>query len=256
MSRSTESSIVTKCGQIIDIVVAARRPLAFSDIVEQTGFVKSSCHRVLAVLQGEGLIAYDKATRTYRTGPRLHGWTWATWSNTDLQRIAGPAMEDLADRTRMNTALSILDGETIIYIRTCNFFNVRFASRAGDRAPLHSTAAGKVFLANMSPSRQQASLGQLTLERFTEHTLVTFEALLAQFADIRTQGFAVARSEEALQVTGIAAPVLDAGDQNIACLSLWSVKDHHAPEDVIAEAPRLVEAARAVSKDLGNAGAS
>lgn len=253
MSRPTESSIVAKCGQIIDIIIAARRPLAFSDIVAQTGFVKSSCHRVLAVLQGEELIAYDKTARTYRTGPRLHAWTQATWSNTDLQQIAGPAMEDLADRTRMNTALSILDEDTIIYMRTCDFFNIRFSSRAGDRAPLHSTAAGKVFLANMSPARQQASLGQLSLERFTEHTIVTLEALLAQFADVRTRGFAVARGEEALQVTGIAAPIRDAGDQHIACLSLWSVKDRHSPEEVVAQAPSLIEAARAVSNDLGSA---
>lgn len=251
MSRQAESSIVTKCGQILDVVTRARRPLAFSDIVERTGFVKSSCHRILAVLQGENLVSYDKPSRTYRAGPRLLRWARGTWHSSDIQQVASEPMSDLSDGAHMNAALSVLDANAVLYLRTVDFFNVRFASHPGDRAPLHSTAAGKVFLAHMRPARQQATLGALNLEKFTEHTIISLEPLVAQFAEIRGRHFAVARGEEVLQVTGIASPIWDTQDQHVACLSLWSVRDHHAPDDVIAMADSLVECARAISQRLG-----
>ena len=251
MSRNSESSIVTKCGQIIDVLSAARRPLAFSDIVERTGFVKSSCHRILAVLQGEEMIEYDKANRTYHTGPRLQKWARATWNRADIQQVASQHMADLCENTRMNTALSVFDNDAILYLRTVDFYSVRFASHAGDRAPLHSTAAGKVFLANMKPARQQAALGLLDFEQFTERTIVSLETLIAQFGDIRANGFATARGEETLQVTGIAAPIWNAEDKLAACLSLWSTKELHDPEDVIGHSEMLVGLTRKISNALG-----
>ncbi|MEO9825872.1 MAG: IclR family transcriptional regulator [Paracoccaceae bacterium] len=251
MSRNSESSIVTKCGQVIDILSASRRPLAFSEIVQRTGFVKSSCHRILAVLQGEEMIEYDKASRTYRTGKRLQKWARATWNRADIQQTASQHMSDLCETTRMNTALSVFDTDAILYLRTVDFHSVRFASHAGDRAPLHSTAAGKVFLANMNPARQQATLARIDFEKFTEHTLVSLEPLVAQFAEIRTNGYATARGEETLPVTGIAAPIWNAEDKLAACLSLWSTRDQHAPEEVLDRANKLVALTKQISAELG-----
>lgn len=250
MSRTSESSIVTKCAMVMDLLTRSRKPLAFSEIVAETGFVKSSCHRILAVLQGEGLVAYDKASRCYRTGDRLQNWARAALRRTDLQQAAHDAMSDLCESLRMNVALSILDNDTILYLRTVDFYSVRFASHAGDHAPLHCTAAGKVFLAHMKPARLQATLANLRLEKFTEHTKTSLEPLLAEFPSIRENGFAVARGEETLQVTGVAAPIWNEQGQMAACLSLWSVRDHTRQEEVIAQSGIVISAASEISERL------
>lgn len=250
MSRTSESSIVTKCALVMDVLTGARRPLAFSEIVAETGFVKSSCHRILAVLQSEELIAYDKASRTYRKGERLQSWAKAALRRTDLQQAAQDVMSDLCESSRMNVALSILDNDTILYLRTVDFNNVRFASHAGDHAPLHCTAAGKVFLAHMKPARLQATLANLKLEKFTEHTKTSLEPLLAEFPSIRENGIAVAKGEEALQVTGVAAPIWNEQDQVAACLSLWSVRDHASQEEVVAQGAKVIASASEIAARL------
>lgn len=250
MARTPESSVVAKCALVLDVLTQARRPLGFSDIAARTEFAKSSCHRILAVLQSEHLVEYDKAARVYRPGRRLDTWARAVSRRKDLQDAARDLMADLSEETHMNVALSILDRDTILYLRTVDFFSERFASHAGDHAPLHCTAAGKSFLAHMAPKRLQVTVSDLKLDKFTEHTITSLENLLAEFPEVRRQGFASARGEETLQVTGIAAPIFKEQDQVAACLSLWSTSEHATPDEVIASAPRLMACANEITDRL------
>lgn len=254
MSRTAESSIVTKCAQIIDLLTKARKPMGFSEIVSGTGFVKSSCHRLLAVLQGERLVAYDTENRVYKCGPRLQEWTRAVWRRADLQDAAVEPMGQLRERTSMNVALSILDEDAVLYLRTSDHVPVRYAAHPGDRAPLHCTAAGKLFLAHMSTANRQKILLAKELERFTEFTRTDAAALERELEQIRAQGYASAISEEFLQVMGISAPIRNEQDQVIAALSLWTLTVMAKPEELIALAPELQAAAGRISAGVALGG--
>ena len=41
MAKAGESSIVTKCARVMDVLTEAREPVSFSRILDETGFVKS-----------------------------------------------------------------------------------------------------------------------------------------------------------------------------------------------------------------------
>jgi DNA-binding IclR family transcriptional regulator len=251
MGRATESAIVSKCALLMDVLSQARDPLVFSEIVEQTGFVKSSCHRILAVLQGEGLVAYDKKTRTYYTGPRLHQWARSAWRKIDLQHIAAVEMGDLSDRTKMNTALSVLDEDTILYLRTADFAPIRYASHSGDHAPLHCTAAGKVFLAHMSKIQRDAILQDGVMRKFTDMTRVTPEALENEYPYILELGYAKAIQEESLLIMGLAAPIWNSEGKLTACLSLWTQADEFPEADIQDKSQEVIKSANAISQVLG-----
>ena len=251
VSEQAESTIVTKCTLVMDILCNAREPMIFSEIVAKTGFVKSSCHRILGVLQGEGLVDYDKPTRRYRIGSRLHYWARSAWRRIDLQQVACSVMEHLAESCSMNVALSVLDEDTILYLRTFDVAPVRYGSHSGDHAPLHCTAAGKVFLANLSSQRFQNILGKLRLEKFTERTKTDLAELISEFSRIREQGFATAVDEEFLQVTGIAAPIFNAQGEVTACLSLWALTEQVTAQEVIAQSGRIIASAADISGKLG-----
>ena len=74
----------------------------------------------------------DTANRTYRTGTRLHQWARSAWRRIDLQKLAGDEMLRLNDVTGLNAALSILDGNSILYLRTEDHVPIR-ARGAGGR---------------------------------------------------------------------------------------------------------------------------
>ncbi len=251
MTRSSESSIVAKCAQVIDILSTARRPLGFKEITETSGMVKSSAHRILSVLLSEELVEYDKSKKVYRIGPRLNAWGRAIWRRLDMELDPAAELEALCESTNMNTALSILDVDSVLYLRTLNSVPFRFASHPGDHAPLHSTAPGKVFLANMSAHRLKLTMQDMRFERMTEYTLRDAVDLRTDLDFVRNQGYALAVQEEHFQVIGMAAPIRDIQGTVTACLSLWSLMDVTSPDKVESFAAKLIAATERLSRQSG-----
>ena len=56
------------------------------------------------------------------------------------------------------------------------------ASRIGLRAPVHSTAAGKVLAADLSPAELESVLAAATFARMTPRTITSQDEFLAELA--------------------------------------------------------------------------
>ncbi|TQV73319.1 IclR family transcriptional regulator [Denitrobaculum tricleocarpae] len=252
MTKLQQSSIVHKCAQILDVLAHARRPLAYMEIVEKTGFVKSSAHRILAVMEGEGLVEKDASLKAYRLGPKLSYWAQTAWRKTDLQDVAGAELEAFCEKNGYNVALSIRDDDKVLYLRTLDSVPVRYASRAGERAPLHCTAAGKVFLAHMSESQQDRLMGELKFERLTENTIVSAEVLKRELKLTRLRGYGTADREESLQVAGVAAPILDTDRAVMAAVSIWCPVAQAGIGELQLMAPELLEMTKRISAQMGH----
>ncbi|MBT7646592.1 MAG: IclR family transcriptional regulator [Alphaproteobacteria bacterium] len=218
------SSIVSKASAMLDVICASTTPLSFTRIMTQTGFARSSTHRVLSTLLEERLVAHDTERQTYQPGPRLVGWAVSTLQAGDLANLAAAMLDDLGARTGAHIALAILDGTSALYLRTIDSFEpYRRAPRVGERSPLHGCAVGKAMLAFLAPNRRDALLEDIELERLTEHTITDAEAFRAELEDVRETGIAVCDREELLQVVGLAAPVFGHGGDVVAAVSIWNM---------------------------------
>ncbi len=248
---SNQSSIVSKCTEVLDILANAGRPLSFTDIQQRSGMVKSSTHRILAVLTSEGLAEQDARTKAYRLGPRLIGWALTAWRSTDLLQIAEPELEALAEASGCNVALAIRDEESVLFLRTLDRFPVRYAAKVGEHAPLHCTAVGKAMIAFMAEDERRRLLAGLTFERYTEHTLLEPAALEADLATVRERGFALCDREEFLQICGVAAPLWDSQRQVAAAVCLWMPIDRKDMASLQGFADALLAACQGISLRLG-----
>lgn len=251
MATKSESSIVAKCASVLDIISSARRPLGFKDIIDQSGIARSSAHRILAVLISENLIEYDKANKIYGYGPRLNRWARGAWMRIDLHESSAIEMEILANTTKMNAEMSVLDGDSVLYLRTMNLFPVNHASHPGDHAPLHCTAAGKVFLAFMQKHQREEVMARLRYERLTENTILDPQTLLTDLHTTQKRGYGLSIQEKYLPVIGIAAPIKDLHGEVIACLSLWTLIDRTSRTEVEALAQTLMTSAERISMQTG-----
>ena len=251
MARASESSIVAKCATVIDILTSARRPLGFKEITESSGLVKSSAHRILSVLLSEGLVEYDSLQKVYQVGPRLNAWGRAIWRRMDMQVDPSVELEALCEHSNMNAAISILDGDSVLYMRTLNSVPFRIASHPGDHALLHCTAAGKVFLASMSSHRCEQVIDKMRFERMTEYTIQDPAQLKSEIEVTRNRGYGLAVQEEHFQVIGMAAPIRDIQGEVTACLSLWSLVDLTNVDKVERFAPELIATTERISRQIG-----
>ncbi len=252
MAFINQSSIVSKCTRILDLMADTRRPLSFSEIVQRSGFVKSSAHRILSILVGEGLAEYHEQGKVYKLGPRPISWARSAWKRTDIQQIASLEMETLCEQTGMNVALSIQDDDSVLYLRTIDNIPVRYAAHTGEHAPLHCTAAGKVFLAFMRHRQRAALMQRLRFELFTEFTIQDPQLLLKELGQVRQQGYATCFQEEFLQILGIGAPVRNAQGEVAAGVSLWALTEKFSRADMMAQVPAMLDLSERLSYQLGH----
>ena len=124
----------------------------------------------------------------------------------------------------------------------------------GSRIPLHAVSSGQVLLAYSPPFVVQRYLGR-PMERFTNRTLVTAEALLERMRTIRRDGYTWALEEFDEGISSVAAPVADAGGEVVAAVHLHGPSYRfptRGSEEALAD--RVVAAAARISGSLRQAG--
>jgi DNA-binding IclR family transcriptional regulator len=121
--------------------------------------------------------------------------------------------------------------------------------RLGEHRRLHSTAAGKLFLAH-SEDLLARTLAR-GLDRFTADTLTAPAKLKAALRKVRSEKLAWNRGENSVGAGAVAAPVFDAGGQVTAALSTvfpLHVVDRPAGRRIAAA---TASAAQRISQQLG-----
>lgn len=254
MSRKmTTSSIITRSARLLDVITNSSRPIKQSRLADATGYPKSSVHRILAILMGEKLVAFEESSQGYVVGPRMIGWAAASFRTNDLPDLCSEAMQELTEVTGSHVALSICDGQSVLYLKTADPLTpYRTAPRVGERSPLHVTAAGKVFLGFSAPKAQDSMLENLYLTKFTEHTLTDKDDLRAEINLVSKNGYATCDREEFLQVSGVSAPIFNQNSDVVAAISLWNQTDRQDLHGLLSHAPELLKTTGKLSRRLGH----
>ena len=248
----TKSSIMSKSVQLLDIICSSRTRLTYSQITEAAGLPKSSVHRLLSILREEGLVTLDPHRNVYGPGPMLMGWATNVLSAADLPDIAATTLMTLSSEVKAGTALSILDGNQVLWLKIVDYpARHRQAPRVGDRTPAHVCAAGKALLAFSDQLQRQAALESLAFEAFTHRTIVEHDAFVTELEKVRTTGIATSNREEFLQDVGLAAPVFDHNGDAIAAISMWDMTGRRSIDELLVHKHKVVNAAADVSAQLG-----
>ena len=251
MKAPVKSSIVTRCAAIIDVLSASPGPLGLGALVSQTGLAKSSPHRLLSILQGEGLVEFDDRQNGYRLGPRLRGWARQAWESADLEKYAAEPMKQLSELTGNNVALAILDNAETLYLKTVEQYVVRYAPKMGERAPIHCTAVGKVLVAYMPEPDRTELVESLSIDQHTPHTVVDKISFVDQLNQVSRDGYARNDGEEFVNIVGLAAPIFDHESRVIASLCLWGLRDRMKTNPRDGWSDHVRQTAAAISAHLG-----
>ena len=233
---------------LIEALAAHTRPATLKQLAGDTHLHPSTAHRVLAVLVDNRLVDRIEPG-TYRLGIRFLELGNLVLSRLNVRQEALPCMQSLHDELNETINLSVRQGDEIIYVE-------RVSSRApvmrvlqivGTRAPLHLTAVGKIFLAEDGAEAAAAYAQRTGLARATEGTLADAQALAAELAKVRAQGFAIDREEAEKGVSCIGAGIRDHEGHLIAGLSVCAPTDRLD----LGWAPRVHDTAERISRALG-----
>ncbi len=201
-------------------IVAARGWISAADIAAAMGVDRSTGWRLARSLQRVGWLHHDPVTRRYRLGMPLFELGTRVLDTIDVRDEARRVMTELVASTGESVDLAIRDGDSVVFIDKIDGTNeVRAFTRSGQRARLHATAAGKVFLAQMREDELAIYLAG-PLPAHTAATITDPAELAIVIEQTRQQGWAVNRGELHVEAGALAVPVLDGSGTCVAVLGL------------------------------------
>jgi DNA-binding IclR family transcriptional regulator len=237
----------------IDILDALRRApagLGLAGLSERSGMPKPTVYRILATLESRGYLERGPSS-TYRISRKLFEEPRDTTFEQRLIRAARPVLEELAAESKETLNLGVLDGGEVLVIETIESPQaVRMTSKIGNRRYPHSTALGKVLLADLPEREMLRLIRSKGMPRFTAATLVREKDLIIELERVRTQGYAIDNMENEPDGRCIAAPILNAERKVVAALSISGPLPRMTMTRAKGMLKPLTAACRAISKSI------
>jgi IclR family KDG regulon transcriptional repressor len=248
------SKPIRAVSRALDVLLCFSREspeLTLTEISERVKLHKSTVHRVLATLENAGFLEHDPATAKYRLGLRLLELASLVLEHVDLRRQAWPYLVRLAHEYRETVDLGILNGTDIIYLEVIESpQRVKLAVARGQRLPVCCTASGKAMLAFL-PEKQVRQIMVQGLNRYTEHTIVSPENLLADLRVAHERGFAISQAEYEEDIHAVAAPILSIRQEPLAVVALAGPAFRLPLERMMELGPHVRQCANDIARDIG-----
>lgn len=240
--------VIDRMMTLLDALSHHETPLGLKQLALETGLHPSTAHRILAAMANCGFVE-RLGGGNYRLGIRLLALGSLVKARLDIREAALPQMEALHRQLGESINLGIRQGDEIVYIERTSSgrSTVRVVHLVGARAPLHTTAAGKLFLAEDSSEAVAAYARHTGLPGLTARSLTNLSDLEGELAKVRLQGVAFDREEIEPGLCCIAAPVHDDTGALVAGLSISAPAERHKPQWAAA----IRQAADAISARLG-----
>ena len=222
---------------------------SLTELAAEVGLDKATAHRMLSVLEQEGLLYRSPETGAFQLGPEIIVLGSRALRAVDIREAARPELELLAETTGENATLESLVGSEVLILDEARGRGLlSYGTEVGTRWPAHATATGKVLNAFAEISMPEPSAG-LTL--LTDHTIVTWELWTQTLSEVREKGYATNIEELEYGYASVAAPVRDVEGRTTASLSVGGSVHRVTPSRSPALAKSVQEAASRLSERLG-----
>jgi IclR family pca regulon transcriptional regulator len=235
---------------ILQVFDADHPSLSFSDVARRTGLTRAAVRRFLLTFVELGFMRVDDGKFSLR--PKVLGLGYAYLSSLSLPDIALPHLRDLASRTSESVSLTVLDGDSVVYVAQVTAARpMAVRIDVGTRFPAYATATGRVLLANAPEQWLEGYLSQVTLLPLTEHTVSTVAGLRDALEAVRREGYAHVDQELDPSLRALAVPICDrAGDVVAAMVVSTHTRNPQDTPQLAALLDELRGTARDIEADL------
>ncbi|MEM7330493.1 MAG: IclR family transcriptional regulator [Chloroflexota bacterium] len=245
--KSTHQSL-KRAIAVLRLFSEAEPSLSVAEVSQKLGLHKSTASRILGVLLEEGLLEMDSENGRYSPGIGLITLAGVALGQIDVRSASLPSLETLVEISNETVTTSIFKGkETIAVAHMPSPQSVRYAVWIGRRTNFHSTASGKIYLANISEERRLGFLFQT----FVKATPSQQIKLNNDFRKIQSQGHAIEIDEFEQGISAIAAPIFDFKSEIKAAISIAGPTYRLSQEQLEKFARPLQEQAYLISERLG-----
>jgi DNA-binding IclR family transcriptional regulator len=241
--------------RILDLCAAAKEGLRNVQIAQVLNIPTGSLSILLSGMVNNGYLSLDPIGKRYTIGPQVLVLSSHYLSSIDIVEMGLPILKAIMAATEESASVSIRKGNEVLYV--CKVDSTQPLSQVvnvGSRAPLHASAAGKIFLAHLSEEDLDKFLRSQQLNPVTPKTITDREKLKIELNKVRQEGIGSNLEELNEGIFALAAPIFDARGAVVAAVhvAVPFTRWNSAKENQVARS--LKNASRVLSLKLGYAG--
>lgn len=251
--RSYKAKTVQKALDVLQVFIDSKGEVSLSDISKSSGLSAGTIYRILSVLRKNGYIIPGDNRGKYLIGTKFLEFSNIVKSTLKIEDVARPFMQKLQQLSNESVHISRSNGTQMSYLEIIHSSQVlRIVPVIGVDVPLHCTAAGKVFLAQLERKEFERLFKRgKRLESYTSNTITDIDELSKQLEKVREDGVAVDREECVPGVTDVAAPIMDSDGKLVACLGTFLPTPRATDEKIAMMISMVKDCALEISRALG-----
>lgn len=205
MSRST--GILDRYAMVLDALAASSGGLTLTEIVQATGLPRGTVHRLIGALREVGYIEPSDGRKIYVLGARLLRMLHLGTPTEVIATLVRPVLDDLVVRFRETAFVAKLIGQEVRSVAMAvPAREDQSYVQPGRLMPIHVAASAKAIFA-FQDEALVAEVLRAPREKFTDKAHTDEEAIRAELARVRADGFAICDEELDPGVFSYACPV-------------------------------------------------
>lgn len=229
--------------------------MGVSELARDLDLYKSTIHRSLASLEYKGFVQKNPENGKYWLGMKVYAMGLLVGEKFSLADVVRPYAKELFEAYGEVVNVSVLDRDpevgykSVIILKEFSKSKVLSVNPGvGSSSDLHISSIGKSLLA-FSKDIDLMSYAEQPLKRYTENTIVSWEAMMAELKKIRQQGYAIDNEEQEIGLYCIGAPILDKRGNAIAAISISGPTVRMKREDLDEKIQKVVEISRRITQE-------
>jgi len=220
---NTEDTIIQSVDKAISLlkVVSEGSGRSLSELSELAGQPAASAYRALVTLQKHGMVSFDEDRQLWRIDVESFRVGTAFLANTSMVEQARPMMASLMSDTGETANLGIIAGGEVVFLSQVETHEpIRAFFRPGTHGSIHASGIGKALFAFRPENLAVQLAHSIQLDRFTESTIQSPDALLQMRQDTLERGFAIDDQERTMGMRCIAAPIFNSFGEAVSAVSV------------------------------------
>lgn len=234
--------------------IAEHSDIAIRDVSLALGLAPSTCHRLLELLQREGMVEHDKARRRYRIGAEFFRLGAQVNLRFDIRHLAVPFLRKVVERCNETCILTVYD-ENLRKLFLMEKVDSTHALRY--QLPMHTPitlmwgASGRSVLAYLPADVVDDIYAREDISPGCGQPKPPREELDAILSEIRQRGVATSAGQRIAEAVGVFAPVFRADNRVIGSFGVTIPSARIASADVDSLCELILQTSKELSRALG-----
>ena len=254
MTESTQKPLIQvldRAMNILELLAQEGKALQLMEISERTGLGVKTTNHILRSLFDRGYVCQNE-NRAYMLGIQCVWLGIAADRHLKLRKAAVPVINKIFKETGFTVFLGILESDKLFCIALkANALSTQrgvYWQRWAEE--LHSTASGRVLLANLNISERSRLLARSRRKKLTRKTIIAPQKLEEICAQVQVDGYAEVIDQSVEKVCSMAVPVKDASGRTVGALTISHNKNTWAKISLHDRLQILRQGSRAISTRL------